>query len=93
MKHHHILTAASLLLITTHASPSMAAVTITIAQQGPPCRRHPEPCWVCWSEVNPMLPVFTFRQPPGMSLQAAEDLKASADICCGGTLSVVAADE
>lgn len=32
---HHILTAASLLLITTHASPSMAAVTITIAQQGP----------------------------------------------------------
>lgn len=31
----HILTAARLLLITTSASPSMAAVSITIAQQGP----------------------------------------------------------
>lgn len=32
---HHILTAASLLLINTCASPSIAAVTITIAQHGP----------------------------------------------------------
>lgn len=48
----------------------------------------PEPAWIRWNpDTN--LPCVTFDQPDGISLSEAEALKACADICCGGTLSVV----
>ena len=48
----------------------------------------PKPAWIRWNpDTN--LPCVTFDQPDGISLSEAEALKARADICCGGTLSVV----
>jgi hypothetical protein len=50
----------------------------------------PTPTWIRWnSDTN--LPCFTFNLPEGVSLPDAKALKARADICCGGTLSVVEA--
>jgi len=52
------------------------------------------PKWPAWIHVNPEtnLPCFTFDKPEGVSLSDAEALKARAEICCGGTLSIVEAD-
>lgn len=52
----------------------------------------PEPAWIRWND-DTNLPCFTFFQPQGTSPEEAHALKERADICCGGTLSVVPADE
>jgi len=48
----------------------------------------PQPTWIRW-DANTNLPCFTFNQPEGVSPSEAEYLKDRADICCGGTLSIV----
>jgi hypothetical protein len=50
----------------------------------------PTPTWIGWNSDH-NLPRFTFHRPDGVSFSEAKALKASADICCGGTLSVVEA--
>lgn len=52
----------------------------------------PLPTWIRWN-ANTNLPCFTFICPEGVSLADAEALKERADICCGGTLSVVEASD
>ena len=52
----------------------------------------PQPTWIRWN-TNTNLPCFTFACPEGVSLVDAEALKERADICCGGTLSVVEASD
>jgi hypothetical protein len=50
----------------------------------------PLPAWIRWN-TNTNLPCFTFACPEGVSHADAKALKERADICCGGTLSVVEA--
>ena len=52
----------------------------------------PTPCWVTWDE-NTRFPRFTFIQPEGTSLEAAQALMKRAEIFLTfASLSVVAAD-
>ena len=53
------------------------------------------PSWPAWIHIDSKTnqPSFTFDKPEGVSLSDAEALKARADICCGGTLSIVEADD
>jgi hypothetical protein len=48
---------------------------------------NPTPAWIVRNR-NSNLPCFTFIKPEPISLEDAQELKASADICCGGTLRI-----
>lgn len=52
----------------------------------------PEPNWIRW-DPNTNLPCFTGIRPDGVSFSEATALKRRADICCGGTLSIVPLSE